>query len=97
MTRKNEPQSLGEAIKEFLSQYKHNTKLMESKLISAWPQVMGTNISAYTQNVYIKNGKLYVHLSSPVLRNELMMHRSKVVKALNDYVGVEVIDDIVLR
>ena len=97
MLRKNEPQSLGDAIKEFLSNYRHSGKLLESRVISAWPVVMGSNISTYTQDVYIKSKKLYVILSSPVLRNELHMHRSKIVKTINDYVGAEVIDDIVFR
>lgn len=97
MTRKNEPQSLGDAIKEFLSHYKHSGKLMESKAVTAWPVVMGSNINAYTQNIYIKGGVLYVHLSSPVLRNELMMHRSKIIKTLNQHLGADVVNDLVFR
>jgi hypothetical protein len=97
MLRKNEPQSLGDAIKEFLNSYKHSGKLLESRAISAWPVVMGSNISTYTQEIYIKSKKLYVILSSPVLKNELNMHRSKIVKTINDYVGADVIIDVIFR
>jgi len=47
--------------------------------------------------VYVKGNKLYVHLKSSVLRSELMMHRSKIVKAINTQVGAEVIKDVVLK
>ncbi len=96
MVRKNEAISLGEAIKEFLSQYKHSGKLQENEAINAWPKVMGKNIAALTLSVGIKGGKLIVKLKSSVLRNELMMHRSKIVAAINQQVGSKVIKDVVL-
>ena len=89
--------SLGDAIKEFLKEYKHRDKLQASEAVNAWPVVMGKNIQALTQSVYVKSGKLFVHLKSSVLRNELMMHRSKIVKAINQHLGAEVIKDVVLK
>ncbi len=89
--------SLGDAIKEFLKEYKHRDKLQASEAVNAWTIVMGKNIQALTQTVYVKGNKLYVHLKSSVLRSELMMHRSKIVKAINTQVGAEVIKDVVLK
>jgi len=40
---------------------------------------------------------LYVHLSSSVLRQELMMGREMLVRNLNRKVGATVITDIVFR
>jgi hypothetical protein len=97
MKRKNEAQSLGEAIQEFLGQFKNNEKLLESQAITAWPAVMGPNISKYTQQITFKRGKLYVSLSSPVLKNELMMFRRKIVNSLNQHIGVEIVKDVVIR
>ncbi len=89
--------SLGVAIKQFLSQYKHNSKLLESKVVNAWPKVMGQTVAAYTIEVFIIEGKLFVKLKSSALRGELMMHRSRIIKALNEYVGAEVVREIVLQ
>lgn len=97
MNRKNEPQSLGDAIKEFLDQFKNNDRLLESKAITAWPAVMGPNISKYTYEINFKKGKLFVSLSSPVLKNELMMFRRKIVASLNQHIGADVVKDVVFR
>ena len=50
-----------------------------------------------TSNLYIKNQILYVHLTSSVLRQELMMGRDLLVKNLNKQVGAQVIVNIIFR
>lgn len=96
-TRKESVVSLGDAIKEYLREYKHSGKLQESEAINAWSVVMGKNINALTKSVYVSRKKLVVHLKSSVLRNELMMHRSKITKAINQHVGTAVIENVVLK
>jgi predicted nucleic acid-binding Zn ribbon protein len=97
MERKFEPISLGDAIKEFLSQYKHSGKIQEAKVVESWPILMGNSIASLTQSVYVKNGKLFVQLKSSVLRNELMMYKRKIIVAINNHVGSEVIKELVLK
>ena len=67
--------------------------------VNAAPQtdVVGPVISRYTTNLYIKNQILYVHLSSSVLREELMMGRDMLVRNLNQQVGAQVIVNIIFR
>ena len=45
----------------------------------------------------IKNQILYVHLTSSVLRQELMMGREILVRNLNNHVGATVITNIIFR
>jgi predicted nucleic acid-binding Zn ribbon protein len=97
MERKSTTTSLGDAIKEFLRDYKHSSKLLESQVVESWSKIMGPSVASLTQSVYIKNGKLYVTLKSSVLRSELMMQKRIIVETLNEHVGSEVIKDIVLR
>ena len=58
---------------------------------------MGQAINKYTKEIYISNQTLYVKLSSPVLRQELMMQRQSLVKRLNEAVNAQVITDIVFK
>ncbi len=97
MARYSKAVSLGDAIKEFLEQYKHSGKLKEAEAVAAWPRVMGPNIQAFTQRVYMKNGKLFVQLKSATMRAELMMHRGKIISALNQFLGSNVVKEVVLR
>jgi hypothetical protein len=65
--------------------------------VEAWKDVVGPTITRYTSNLYIKNQILYVHLSSSVLRQELMMGRDMLVRNLNNHVGAQVIVNIIFR
>lgn len=70
------------------------TPLLQKRLIEAWPTVMGDVIAGYTQNLYIRNQTLYVHLTSPALRADLSMQRQEIVRKLNESVGGQVIAEV---
>ena len=70
------------------------TPLMQKRLVDAWPTVMGDMVAGYTQEVYIRNQTLWVHLTSPALRADLSMMKQDIVKKLNAAVGSQVIVDI---
>ena len=58
---------------------------------------MGPIIARYTKNLTIRNQTLHVQLTSPVIRQELMMQRRELTARLNAYVGAQVIADIEFR
>ncbi|MDR0976742.1 MAG: DUF721 domain-containing protein [Prevotellaceae bacterium] len=95
--KRSQAKSIGELLRVYLRQEGLETPLNEQRLISGWPDVMGATIASYTRDVYIKNGVLYVHVTSAALRQELMMGRAMIVRNLNSYVGASVITDIVIR
>ncbi|MDD2799717.1 MAG: DUF721 domain-containing protein [Bacteroidales bacterium] len=96
MQHKN-AQSIGEAINQFLKENRLDRRVDETHLLQAWGNVLGKAVSGYTTSIFIKNRVLYVQLSSSVLRQELSMSREKIVFRLNEYVGKEVITDIIFR
>ena len=95
--KRSSAQSIGELIRHYLRQESLETPLNEVRLIKAWPEVLGPLISSYTKELYINNQVLYVHLSSAVLRQELMMGREILVRNLNAKVGAQVITNIIFR
>ena len=95
--RRNNAEQVGEMIRKFFRQNGLETPLNEYRLVQAWKEVTGPAIYRYTSNLYIRNQVLYVHLSSSVLRQELMMGRELLVKSLNKKVGAQVIVDIIFR
>lgn len=70
------------------------TPLLQKRLIDAWPEVAGDMVAGYTQGLYIRNQTLYVHLTSPALRANMMMMRTELAKKLNAHVGAQVIAEI---
>lgn len=80
-----------------LDTYRLRDRLNEAKIIHAWNRVVGEMIARNTSDLRIRNGTLYIKVSSAPLRNELMFARKKILVALNREAGAEVISDIVLK
>ncbi|MGL4519679.1 MAG: DciA family protein [Phocaeicola sp.] len=95
--RKRNSEQIGDVIRKIFRQDGLETPLNEYRLVQAWKDVVGAAIANYTTNIYIKNQILYVHLSSSVLRQELMMGRELLVRNLNQQVGSQVIINIIFR
>jgi hypothetical protein len=73
--RKSQVRKLDSVIKDYLGEINITKKLREVSVVSQWELLMGKMVSSRTEKIYIKNGALYLKLSSPVLKNELMMMR----------------------
>jgi predicted nucleic acid-binding Zn ribbon protein len=86
--------NIGELILRNLRSQGLETPLLQKRLVDAWPTVMGDIVAGYTQEVYIRNQTLWVHLTSPALRADLSMMKQDIVKKLNAAVGSQVIADI---
>ena len=97
LKRKNNNQSLGEIIQDFLKQSGWERKLDEVNIMTEWDKVLGPSLAKYTEEVFIKNKKLHIRLNSSTLRQELSYKKSEIVKDLNAAVGKDVINDIVLK
>ena len=86
--------NIGELILRNLRSQGLETPLLQKRLVEAWPTVMGDMVAGYTQEVYIRNQTLWVHLTSPALRADLSMMKQDIVKKLNAAVDNQVIVDI---
>jgi predicted nucleic acid-binding Zn ribbon protein len=95
--RRSKTVSLAEAVKDYINEMNLGEKLSEIGVISSWEEIVGKAISSRTSKIYIKDHILYVHLTSSVVRNELLMLREVLKEKLNEKAGSEVIRDIVLR
>ena len=89
------------SILDVLADYKREMniegKLSEVNIINRWQEVAGRAIASRTTKLYIKNGVLYIHLSSSVVRSELMMMKESIRSRLNEAAGSDLIKEIVLR
>lgn len=96
--RKRNTESLGEVLRQFFEENPFfRRKFAESKVITGWGKILGSAVASYTTNIYFRNNVLYVHLSSSVLRAELIMIKEKIISNLNTHVGMDVVQDIIFR
>jgi predicted nucleic acid-binding Zn ribbon protein len=95
--RRSKTISLAEAVNDYIKEMNLGGKLSEVAIINSWEEIVGKAISSRTTKIFIKDHVLYVHLSSSVVRNELLMLRETLREKLNNKAGSEIIKDIVLR
>ncbi len=95
--KKDHDHNLKDVIQQLLKAYGWQGRVDGIELVNSWEKVVGGIIAKHTQDMRVKNRILYIRLDSSVIRNELMMERSKIVASLNKEVGKDVIDDIVFR
>ena len=88
-------QSLREAIGKYLKEEKLDGKLNEYKLIGIWQELMGPTIASRTDRMFIKKKTLYVNINSAPLKQELNMSKAKVLKLINEKMGIDVIEDAI--
>jgi len=94
---RSQTQGIKEVLSEFLRQNKLDVKLKERRLVESWEEIVGKTISRSTRNIYIKDKKLFIYLSSSVVRNELFMLKDEILKKLNEKAGEEIIQEIIFK
>ena len=87
------PKSLREAIGKYLKEERLDGKLNEHKLIGIWQELMGPTIASRTDRMFIKKKTLYVNINSAPLKQELNMSKTKVLKLINEKMGINFIED----
>lgn len=87
-------QSFSNAFKKFLKSENLEQTFQEKKLIQSWEKIMGKPIAARTLKLWIKDGTMYVHLSSAPLKQELTNNREKVLELIEKEMGKRVVDKI---
>lgn len=81
--RKFEAQKLSEVLSQISNQKPIAKGLKELKINELWMQIMGENITAYTEKVKLDRSILYVKIKSPTLKEELRFGENKIIKLLN--------------
>lgn len=95
--KRTEAKDVGTIIKDYLKRENLDGKVDEQTLVARWNEVVGPVVNRYTISRYIKDHVMVVQLSSAPLRNELMMHKTRLIDSLNALVGKKIIDDIIIR
>lgn len=95
--RKSNTQKLGDVIADCLREMRIEQKLKEVHVVSQWESMMGKTVALRTDRIYIRNRTLYLHVTSSVLKTELLMMRQEIIDKLNENAGEKVVEQIVIR
>lgn len=95
--KRTEPTQVLHVMDAYFERMGATEKINQVRIMLQWKAMMGPVIVRKTTQLSVKNKVLYVSLSSPALRNELLYKREQLVRSLNNYVGSDVIEDIVFQ
>lgn len=95
--RNHNEQTLKEALREFFTLFQLNTKMNNARVQTYWEEVMGKTIARHTGNLQVKNGVLYLSITSAPLKQELYYNREKIIQLMNKRIGEEHIKEVVFR
>jgi len=95
--RKSNTQPIHEVIRDLLREMDIDRKLKEVSLVSQWETLMGRTVAVRTSQIYIRNRILFVHVTSAVMKSELLMMRQAIIDRLNENAGERLIEQVVIR
>lgn len=95
--RRSETVKLSDLIKQSISANKLEDGIDKVRIKTIWNDVAGYHIAKATTELHVSNSSLFVSLNSSILRSELMLIRSELVKRINKELGRRFITEIIVR
>jgi len=95
--RRKRTMSLVDVLSEYKKEMKIESRLKEVEVLNSWEDIAGRAIAARTKKIYIKDKSLIIHLTSSVVRNELLMMREIIRARVNEKAGEELVTTIILK
>lgn len=95
--KRKEPLLINEIIHRMIESTGMRPDLARHTAEAMWPKVVGESIAAYTGRLYIKDRVMHAYITSASLKEELGYARASLTERINEAVGGDVIDDIILH
>ena len=88
--------SIGEAIQQFLNQSRIKGSIQALQVEDVWEQIMGKTIARYTDSLKIIDKTLFISTAVGPLKQELIFQKEKIKLRVNEALGKNVIEEIVI-
>jgi len=89
--------SIGEALKQFLSQSRLKGSVQALQIEDVWEQIMGKTIARYTDKIRIHGKTLYISSTVAPLKQELLYQKEKIILLVNEALGEKAVSEVVIQ
>ncbi len=89
--------SMGDAIRQYLKQSRLKGDIQALQVHDVWESVMGKTIARYTDNLKVIHRTLYITTHVAPLKQELMFQKEQIKLRVNEALGENVIDQVVVQ
>ena len=97
MKRNYKLKSIKSILESFVEQDNLADGIFNIKINEAWEKAVEKKIFDYTKEIYVKGDVLFIKVSNPILKQEMLYSRQKVINLINEDLGKELIKKIVLK
>ena len=84
-------------IQNFVEQKSISDGIFNVKVQKAWENAVEKKILDYTKEIYVKGEVLYIKVSNPILKQEILYSKQKVINLINEELEKDLIKKIVLK
>ena len=84
-------------IESFVEQDNISDGIFNIKIQKAWENSVEKKILDYTKEIYVKGEILYIKVSNPILKQEILYSRQKIINLINEELEKDLIKKIVLK
>ncbi|MBQ2024199.1 MAG: DUF721 domain-containing protein [Alistipes sp.] len=95
--KRTTPKTVGELMEQLFKSPNIAAKIAEGSLPDIWRRVVGPVVAEQTRQVRLVRGVLFVHITSAIMRNELMMRRDALVRAINKEAGIDIVVQLIVQ
>ena len=96
--RRSRPVRIGELWSGFVDENPLRMRRMcEARIPEVWRETVGDAVCTLTSSLNIRNGMLYVKITSSVARHDIFLRRTAIQNELNRRLGMNVISGIIVK
>ena len=84
-------------MKQFLDKSKLKNGIRAVQIEELWEQIMGKTIARYTEKIQIINQTLFIKTHVGPLKQELVYQNEKIKERVNEVMGENIIQEVVIQ
>lgn len=95
--RRTNFQTFGQALDDFFKSSGFEQKIFEIKIRENWKTIVGPVFSKSAKRIVVNKQILYITIDSPIIKQELNYNKSIVLRKLNESIGSNFLQEIIIR
>ena len=96
MNKHNE-HSIREVINDLLDTFRIRGQYNAARLRNEWDNLVGRTIARHTEDLYLRDRKLILHIDSAPLKQELFHNREKIKRLVNEHFSEQLVEEVIIR
>jgi len=93
--RSKDEQDLRSILDQLIDKKQWHHGMEKASVEDTWRDLMGDAVNKRTESVYYNQGRLFVKLRSPSLKQQLFYSKETIQKRINETLGKSVVEEVV--